>query len=309
MRPSLLAPLLAIALAGAPTCPATAQGAHPPVQAVAAEAVYAGILRQLAGDGASVTSLLNSPDADPHLFEAGPAAARALQAAGIVVYNGIGYDPWMPRLLGRARPGREVIAVADLLHRRPGDNPHLWYDPAAIPTLAEAAAAALARADPAGAPGYAARLATLKAALQPVQDRIAALRAKHAGAAVAATEPVFGLMADALGLQVRHGRFALAVMNEAEPRPSDTAAFEADLRARRLRALIYNSQTTGPAATRLLAIARASGVPVVGVTELQPDGVDYAGWMLRQLDALDQALTGPAAATATGTATGAAARP
>lgn len=304
MRPLLLAPILAWLLAQ----PAAGQPARPPVQAVAAEAVYAGILRQVAGHGAAVTSLLNSPDADPHLFEAGPAAARALQTAGIVVYNGIGYDAWMPRLLGRPRPGREVIAVADLLHRRPGDNPHLWYDPAAVPALAEAAAAALTRADPAGAPGYAARLASLKAALQPVQDRIAALRIKHAGAAVAATEPVFGLMADALGLQVKHGRFALAVMNGAEPRPSDTAAFEADLRARRLRALIYNSQTTGPTATRLLAIARASGVPVVGVTESQPDGVDYAGWMLRQLDALDQAMTGPAAEAA-GTATGAAARP
>jgi zinc/manganese transport system substrate-binding protein len=273
--------------------PALAQPTHTPVQAVAAEAVYAGILREVAGDGAAVTSILNSPDADPHAFEAGPAAARALQSAGLVVYNGIGYDLWMPRLLGRPRPGRDVIVIADLLHRRPGDNPHLWYDPAAVPALATAAAAALTRADPGGSDGYVARLAALKASLQPLQDRIATLRATHAGASVAATEPVFGLMADALGLQVKHGRFALAVMNDAEPRPSDVAAFEADLRARRLRALIYNSQTAGPAAARLLAIARASGVPVVGVTESQPEGTTYVSWMLGQLDALDRALSPP----------------
>jgi len=240
-----------------------------------------------------VTSILNSPNADPHAFEAGPAAARALQSADLVVYNGIGYDLWIPRLLGRSRPGRDVIVIADLLHRRPGDNPHLWYDPAAVPALATAAVAALTRADPGGSDGYAARLATLKASLQPLQDRIAALRAAHAGAPVAATEPVFGLMADALGLQVKHGRFALAVMNNAEPRPSDVAAFEADLRARHLRALIYNSQTAGPAASRLLAIARASGVPVVGVTESQPEGMTYVSWMLGQLDALDRALSLP----------------
>lgn len=273
--------------------PAAAQPTRAPVQVVAAEAVYAGILRQLAGDSAAVTSILNSPDADPHLFEAGPAAARALQSAGLVAYNGIGYDPWMPRLLGRSRPGREVLVVADLLRRRSGDNPHLWYDPAAIPALAEAASAALTRADPAGTDGYAARLSALKASLQPLQDRIAALRAAHAGAPVAATEPVFDLMAAALGLQVRHGRFALAVMNGAEPRPSDVAAFEADLRARRLRVLIYNSQTAGPPAARLLGIARASGVPVVGVTESQPEGTPYVSWMLNQLDALDRALSPP----------------
>jgi len=284
-----LLPLIALLLAA----PALAQPTHTPVQVVAAEAVYAGILRGVAGDGAAVTSILNSPDADPHAFEAGPAAARVLQSAGLVVYNGIGYDLWMPRLLGRPRPGRDVIVIADLLHRRPGDNPHLWYDPAAVPALAAAAAAALTRADPGGSDNYAARLAALKASLQPLQDRIAALRAAHAGAPVAATEPVFGLMADALGLQVKHGRFALAVMNDAEPRPSDVAAFEADLRTRRLRALIYNSQTAGPAAARLLAIARASGVPVVGVTESQPEGTTYVSWMLGQLDALDRALSPP----------------
>ncbi len=284
-----LLPLIVLLLA----VPALAEPTHPPVQAVAAEAVYAGILRYVAGDGAAVTSILNSPDADPHAFEAGPAVARALQSSGLVVYNGIGYDLWMPRLLGRPRPGRDVIVIADLLHRRPGDNPHLWYDPAAVPALATAAAAALTRADPGGSDGYAARLAALKASLQPLQDRIAALRAAHAGAPVAATEPVFELMADALGLQVKHGRFALAVMNDAEPRPSDVAAFEADLRARRLRALIYNSQTTGPAASRLLTIARVSGVPVVGVTESQPGGTTYVSWMLGQLEALDRALSPP----------------
>ena len=286
-----LLPLIALLLAS----PAFAQPTHSPVQAVAAETVYAGILRDVAGDGAAVTSILNSPVADPHAFEAGPAAARALQSAGLVVYNGIGYDLWMPRLLGRSRPGRDVIVIviADLLHRHPGDNPHLWYDPAAVPALATAAAAALTRADPGGSDGYAERLAALKASLKPLQDRISTLRAAHAGAPVAATEPVFGLMADALGLQVKHGRFALAVMNDAEPRPSDVAAFEADLRARRLRALIYNSQTTGPAASRLLAIARASGLPVVGVTESQPEGTTYVSWMLSQLDALDRALSAP----------------
>lgn len=76
-RPIRLLILLALLLSP----PAAAQPARTPVQAVAAEAVCAGILRGLAGDGASVTRTLNNPDADPHLFEAGPAAALAVGAA------------------------------------------------------------------------------------------------------------------------------------------------------------------------------------------------------------------------------------
>ena len=37
-------------------------------------------------------------------------------------------------------------------------------------------------------------------------------------------------------------------------------------------------------------IATDAGVPVVGVTETEPPGKDYQGWMLSQLDALDRAL-------------------
>ena len=58
---------------------------------------------QIAGSGASVTSILSNPDQDPHLFEASPSVARQLSAAAIVVYNGADYDPWMAKLLAASR--------------------------------------------------------------------------------------------------------------------------------------------------------------------------------------------------------------
>ena len=45
-------------------------------------------------------------------------------------------------------------------------------------------------------------------------------------------------------------RFQLAVMNNTEPRPSDVIAFENDLKARKVKVLIYNSQATDVAAQR-----------------------------------------------------------
>ena len=106
-----------------------------------------------------------------------------------------------------------------------------------------------------------------------VVERIAELRKGYAGSAVTATEPVFGYMADALGLKMRNGRFQLAVMNGTEPSAKDIAAFEKDLRTRAVNVLFYNSQTSSALTERMRTIAANAGVPVVGVTETEPPGM------------------------------------
>ena len=265
--------------------------AETPLIIVAAENFYGDIASQIAGPEARVTSILSNPDQDPHLFEASPAAGRALSSARLVIYNGVDYDPWMAKLLRAAKSvNRRVVVVGEVVHRKPGDNPHLWYDLPNVAAAARAIAAALTDIDPAAAPATQQRLDVFLDSLKPIQTRIAAIRTRFTGAQVTATEPVFGLMATALGLQMRNERFQLAVMNGTEPRASDVAAFEADLRQHRVRVLLYNSQASDSAAKRLLDIARQAGIPVVGVTETEPAGQTYQTWMMAQLDALDAAL-------------------
>ncbi len=275
--------------------PAAAQNAPGAINIVAAENFYGDVAQQLAGGDATVTSILTNPDQDPHLFEASPSVARLLSAATIVVYNGADYDPWMAKLLAAARSSnRRTIIVANLVHRKAGDNPHLWYDPTTMPTYAKALAATLAERDPAHGEDYQRRLGVFLAALQPMEAKIADLRARFAGTAVTATEPVFGYMAAALGFTMRNERFQLAVMNDTEPRVSDVAAFANDLRKHQVRLLLYNSQASNPAAQRLVRIAEQSNIPVVGVTETEPQGKTYQDWMMGQLDAVAQALAKPA---------------
>lgn len=273
----------------------TASWAQSPLRIVAAETVYGDVAGQLAGPQWAVSSILSDPAQDPHLFEASPSVARQIAGAAVVVLNGADYDPWMRRLLsGAARaPSQQVVDAGAVAGRRSGSNPHLWFDPAVMPVVARAVTAALSRADAANAAAYDARLQAFIASLAPIDAKVAALRTRYAGVAVTATEPVFGLMAAALGLVVRNERFQLAVMNDAEPRLSDVAAFEADLRQHRVRALLYNSQASGGAARRMVALARTNAVPVVGVLETEPAGMTYQAWMLAQLDALDTALTPP----------------
>ncbi|MGC1790860.1 MAG: zinc ABC transporter substrate-binding protein [Pseudolabrys sp.] len=271
-----------------------ALAAEEQIAVVATENFYGDIARQIGGDRVAVVSIMSNPDQDPHLFETTPATVRQIAKAQIVIVNGANYDPWMEKLLAATpRAGRVVITAADLTGRKAGDNPHLWYDPATMPAVATAFADALTKTDTVHASDYAARLKATLETLERITARVAQLKAKHAGAAVTATEPVFGPMAEALGLTMRNQRFQLAMMNDTEPSARDLAAFERDLKERKVRVLIYNSQVSEKLTERLREIAIRSKVPVVGVTETMPANTSFQDWVLGELDALDKALSGP----------------
>ena len=258
---------------------------------VAAENFYGDVAQQIGGDQVSVASILSNPDQDPHLFETAPSVVREIAAAQLVIYNGADYDPWMERLVkATPKPGRLVIVAADLMHKKAGDNPHLWYDSATMPAVAKELAAALSAADPAHADHYATGLRAFLASLQPLSDKIAAIRGKYADASVAATEPVFGYMADELHLTLLDQRFQLSIMNNTEPSASDLAAFESDLKMHRIRVLFYNKQASDKIVQHLVDLAHASNIPVVGVTETCPPGLSYQNWMLSVLDDTETAL-------------------
>jgi zinc/manganese transport system substrate-binding protein len=264
------------------------------IAVVAAENFYGDIARQIGGDLVTVASIMTNPDQDPHLFETTPTTVRQIAGAQIVILNGANYDPWMEKLLvATSRSSRTAINVAQLTGRKPGDNPHLWYDPATMPAVATAIADALTKADSTHASDYAARLKATLASLARITQRVSQLKTKHAGTAVTATEPVFGPMADALGLAMRNQRFQLAMMNDTEPSARDVAAFERDLKDRKVRVLIYNSQVSEKLTERLRDVAKKSKIPVVGVTETMPANTSFQDWLLGELDALDKALSEP----------------
>jgi zinc/manganese transport system substrate-binding protein len=284
----------AFALLLLPLLPAAGSAADNPIKVVAAENFYGDVARQIGGSHVEVVSVVNNPEQDPHLFEASPSIVRQIADARIVILNGADYDPWMAKLLAAApRPQRVVIVVADLVHKKPGDNPHLWYDPATMPAVAKELAAVLAKADPAHSDDYQAGLATFLSALKPIDEKIASIRKKFAGVAVTASEPVFGYMAAALGLKMRNEKFQLAIMNDTEPSARDLAAFEQDLKQHKVRLMFYNRQTSEKIVQRLVNGARASKIPVVGVTETVPPGMKFQDWMLRTLDETEEALAKP----------------
>src|SRR5262249_5816375 len=143
------------------------------INVVAAENFYGDLARQIGGSNVTVTSILSNPDADPHLFETSPSTARTIADAKVVIYNGADYDPWMDRLLSAsANAERTTIVAADLIGRKPGDNPHLWYDPAALPALAKALTDELSKRDPGNAAQYEANLTTFLSSMEAIGKEI-----------------------------------------------------------------------------------------------------------------------------------------
>ncbi len=287
--------LRALAFVVALAAPGGAFAVEIPIPIVAAESFYGEVATAIGGDRVVVESVAISPDADPHDFAPPPSVARAVSDAGLVIMNGLDYDHWMENLL-EASPDddRIVLDVGVLLGAEEGGNPHLWYDPRAVPALAAALTAALSAADPEGAAQYQRRFNDYAASLDELNSKIATIREGYAGTEVIASEPVFGLMAEALGLKMLGEEFQRSVMNETEPSARSIAEVEDDIRSRRAKVLFYNSQVVDPLTERLLATAGEAGVPVVSVTESMPAGKSYVGWMLDQLDATAKALAAPA---------------
>src|ERR1700758_5536239 len=93
--------LLFLAACGATsqtTTPGSTSGGQT-IEVVAAENFWGNIASQVGGSHVHVTSIIVDPNADPHAYEPTTQDARTVADAQYVIYNGVGYDPWMDKLL------------------------------------------------------------------------------------------------------------------------------------------------------------------------------------------------------------------
>jgi zinc/manganese transport system substrate-binding protein len=129
------------------------------VPVVASTDVYGAIARAVGGNAVQVTSIINSPDADPHEYESTPRDAAAVAKAQLLIYNGAGYDDFATKILSASGGTPTTIDVADLSGPQatvpPGQdfNEHVWYDFPTVKKVADTIATDLGQLDPAQARG------------------------------------------------------------------------------------------------------------------------------------------------------------
>jgi zinc/manganese transport system substrate-binding protein len=261
---------------------------------VAAENFWGSIATQIAGTKAKVQSVIVNPAQDPHSYEPTAAAARALATAKLAIVNGVGYDPWAPKLLA-ANPvaGRVVLDVGGLFGLHEGDNPHRWYDPANVAAVANAIAQDLIKLDPRDAAYFRAQLARFNAhGLAAYHALIATIRSRYTGVPVGASESIFALQAPALGLSlITPYDFMKSISEGTDPTAQDVATTERQITAGQIKVWIYNSQNATPEIQHLGALARARGIPIATVTEtLSPASDSFEQWQVGQLQGIENAL-------------------
>jgi zinc/manganese transport system substrate-binding protein len=289
-----LIPVLAALLSGCGSGSSATAGGSAGIRVVATENFWGSIASQLAGSKGHVQSIIVNPASDPHTYEPTAADARALATAQLVIANGIGYDPWTPKLLAaNPAPGRTVLTVGDLLGLKEGDNPHRWYDPANVETVANTITADLKRLDPHDAGYFTAQLSAFETQrLARYHELIASIKSRYTGVPVGASESIFALLSPSLGLDlITPYSFMKAISEGTEVSAGDTATTQAQIRNRRIKVWIYNSQNATPAIQQLNTLARQHGIPIATVTEtLTPASTTFQDWQAGQLEGIARAL-------------------
>lgn len=286
--------LAALALAGCATSPSDATASSTVLNVVAAENFWGSLAEQLGGAHVKVTSLIDNPDADPHDYEPTAADGRAIAAAKLVLINGVGYDGWATKLAD-ANPSssRTTLTVGDLVGVKDGGNPHRWYDPDDVRQVIDQITADYKKADPADAAFFDAQHSTvLSTNLKAYFDTISQIKASYAGTPVGASESIFAMLAPALGLNLlTPAPFLTAISEGSDPTAADKATIDAQLKAKRLKVYIYNSQNATPDVRAQVTEAKAAGIPVTTLTEtMTPAGASFQDWQVAQLHRLQRAL-------------------
>ncbi len=292
---ALLVVVLFATLFATPTLAgAASKGKTDLVVAVGAENEYADVVSQIGGRYVKVTAVMSNPNTDPHTFESSARVSREVSAAQVVVQNGLGYDSFMTKIEAASPSStREVIDVQHLLGL-PGStpNPHLWYKPTTMPTVAKTIAKDLAHFQPAHAAYFQQNLQVFDASLSSYDEEIAKIAARFPAAKVATTEPVADYLLQAAGIDnMTPWTLQADIMNTIDPSPQDVSAQDALLNGKKVRAFVYNEQVTSSVTASFLSEAHHERIPVVGVYETMPTpGYHYQTWMLAEADALYDAL-------------------
>ncbi|WP_051047856.1 metal ABC transporter solute-binding protein, Zn/Mn family [Rhodococcus sp. AW25M09] len=286
-----------------------------PITIVASTNVWGSVAEAVAGNLATVTSVISDPSADPHSYEASPTDAASIAEASLVVYNGGGYDQFIEDILGSVGtdvPSVDAFTLLDDSHDHDSEptsdatsepstedghahgevNEHVWYNAEVAAHTAEEIADKLGQLDPDNAAQYTANAETFHEQVHEITDVTAKIAADFPGAPVAQTEPIAHYLIEESDLDDRTPEdFKNSIEEGNDPSPASIAATRDLFTSKSVRALVYNIQTEDAVTQDIRSTSEAAGIPVVEVTETLPAGMTYIEWQTKAATDLQAALT------------------
>lgn len=259
--------------------------------------ILADMTRQLAGEHIELINLVG-PDEDAHVFQPRPADALALRQADLIIANGLGFEPWLERLLAssessarRLDASRGVLPIWLEEQGQPVADPHAWQSLSNAELYVRNISQALIALDPAHQADYQARrdayLKELHALLREANQRMAGLPLSQRK--VLTSHDAFAYLGQAWQLQFIAPQ---GLSTQAEPSAGEVAQLIRQLRAEGIRA-VFVENIRDP---RLIhQIASEAGAQVGGTLysdALASEGPasTYLGMFKHNLDTLLAAL-------------------
>ena len=258
---------------------------------VAAENFYGELAQEIGGPYVHVNSIINNPNADPHLFTTSVATSIATAQANIIIYNGADYDPWMKQIIANINSKKIIIIdVAQELNIPSGVNPHIWYKESTFPIIAKILAAHISTLNPTGKTYIQGNLTQFLKQYQQINQIIQHIQVLYHGTLVIATEPVFNYMTSRMGLDMRGQDFQWKVMNDTEPSPTMISQYENLLKTHQVKVLFYNNQVHNSITQNMKKLAQKNGIPIVGVSETIQPNMTIHTWLLNEVNSTIKAL-------------------
>ncbi|WP_405119496.1 metal ABC transporter substrate-binding protein [Pseudomonas leptonychotis] len=259
--------------------------------------ILADITQQIAGDKLELHNLVGA-DADAHVYQPSTDDAKAVFAADLIIANGLGFEPWLARLIDSSEaPGKRIDASAGVLPlmldeegQRVAD-PHAWQNLANAEIYVRNIANTLSQIDTANAEYYAYRseayISQIRVLLSEARRSLGQL--PPAQRTIITSHDAFGYLGQAYGLNFIAPQ---GLSTEDEPSAAEVAALIRQIRTDGVRA-VFVENIRDP---RLIQQIAAEGGAKVGGT-LYSDALasagpasSYLGMFKHNLDTLLAAL-------------------
>lgn len=251
---------------------------------------YADAAKTIVGNKGSVTSIINSPSVDPHDYEPTTNVAKIVTKADFVIANGLGYDAWMDKLNTN---GQYIKIGEKIMHKKIGDNPHIWYDPQTMIRYTNYLTKKLSQKYPQDKTYFEKNAQKYLTTLEPVQNELTQLKKaaqKLPNKNVYVSEPVFDYSLAAIGLKVTNQKFEAAIENGTDPSPAVIKDMQKEITDKQIALFVLNTQADSNIVENMVKRVQKQQLPILKVTETLPQGKNYQSWMLSQYQALNKIL-------------------
>lgn len=244
---------MVIGFAMATALHASAQHTATKMKVVTTFSILGDFARNVGGDRVDVTSLVG-PNGDVHVYTPTAADATTMKTAKLVIFNGLGLEGWLPRLVKSSGSDATSIVAsegivprrinADELLARKHDagsaDPHAWQSVANAEVYIDNIRDAMATADPANAATYknnaSAYLARLDALDHDVRAAVARIPSDRRK--VISAHDAFGYFAAAYGIAFVAPQ---GVSTESEPSARDIATIIMQIRQHKIPAIFLEN--------------------------------------------------------------------